>query len=35
MNFALGDFIGVIIDFLIVSLVVFMIVKYAKKVGLK
>jgi large conductance mechanosensitive channel len=29
MNFAVGDFIGVIIDFLIVATVVFLIVKYA------
>ena len=35
MNFAIGDFIGVIIDFLIVSSVVFVIVKYAKKAGVK
>jgi large conductance mechanosensitive channel len=35
MSFATGDFLGVIIDFLIVSLVVFLIAKYAKKVGLK
>jgi len=35
MNFALGDFVGVIIDFLIVSIVIFLIVKYSKKIGLK
>ena len=35
MNFALGDFVGVIVDFLIVSVVVFVIVKYARKAGLK
>ena len=35
LNFALGDFVGVIVDFLIVSVVVFMIVKYARKAGLK
>jgi len=35
MNFALGDFVGVIVDFLIVSIVIFLIVKYSKKVGLK
>ena len=35
MNFALGDFVGVIIDFLIVSVVVFVIAKYARKLGLK
>ncbi len=31
MNFAVGDFVGVIIDFLIVSAVVFLIAKYAGK----
>lgn len=35
MNFAVGDFMGVIIDFLIVIAVIFVIVKYAKKAGLK
>ena len=35
LNFALGDFVGVIIDFLIVAIVVFFIAKYAKKAGLK
>ena len=35
MTFALGDFVGVIIDFLIVAAVVFLIVKYASKIGLK
>ena len=35
MNFAVGDFIGVIVDFLIVACVVFLIVKYSKKIGLK
>ncbi len=35
MNFALGDFVGVIIDFMIVAGVVFLIVKYASKIGLK
>jgi len=35
MNFALGDFVGVIINFLIVAVVVFFIAKYAKKIGLK
>lgn len=35
MNFALGDFVGVIIDFLIISVVIFMIAKYASKIGLK
>jgi large conductance mechanosensitive channel len=31
MNFAVGDFVGVIIDFLIVAVVVFLIAKYAGK----
>ena len=35
MNFAVGDFVGVIVDFLIVSVVIFVIVKYAKKAGMK
>jgi large conductance mechanosensitive channel len=35
MNFAVGDFVGVIIDFLIVAAVIFAIVKYAGKMGLK
>ena len=35
MNFKIGDFIGAIIDFLIIALVIFLIAKYAKKTGLK
>ncbi len=35
MNFAVGDFVGVIIDFLIVAAVIFIIAKYAGKMGLK
>jgi large-conductance mechanosensitive channel len=35
MNFAVGDFVGVIVDFLIVAGVVFLIAKYAGKMGLK
>ena len=35
LNFAVGDFAGVVIDFLIVSVVVFLIVKYGRTVGLK
>ena len=35
MNFAIGDFVGVIIDFLIVAAVIFAIAKYAGKMGLK
>jgi large conductance mechanosensitive channel len=35
INFAVGDFVGVIIDFLIVAIVIFVISKYAGKIGLK
>lgn len=35
MNFAIGDFAGVMIDFLIVAVVIFVIAKYAGKMGLK
>ena len=35
MNFAVGDFVGVIIDFLIVAAVIFVIAKHAGKMGLK
>ena len=35
MTFGMGDFVGVIIDFSIVSVVIFFIAKYAKKVGVK
>lgn len=35
MTFGMGDFVGVIIDFLIVLGVIFFIAKYAKKVGIK
>jgi large conductance mechanosensitive channel len=35
MNFAVGDFVGVIVDFLIVAGVVFLIAKYAGRMGLK
>jgi large conductance mechanosensitive channel len=35
INFAVGDFVGVIIDFLIVAAVIFFIAKYSKKIGLK
>jgi len=35
MNFAVGDFVGVMVDFLIVAAVIFAIAKYAGKVGLK
>jgi large conductance mechanosensitive channel len=32
MNFAVGDFVGVMVDFLIVAIVVFLIARYAEKV---
>ncbi len=35
MNFAVGDFVGVVVDFLIVAGVVFLIAKYGRKTGLK
>ncbi len=35
MHFALGDFVGVIINFMIVVVVIFFIAKYATKIGLK
>jgi large conductance mechanosensitive channel len=35
MNFAVGDFVGVILDFLIVAGVIFVIAKYAGKMGRK
>ena len=35
ISFAVGDFVGVIIDFLIVSMVVFLVARYAKKIGVK
>jgi large conductance mechanosensitive channel len=35
MNFAVGDFVGVVIDFLIVAGVVFLIARYARKLGIK
>ena len=35
MNFGVGDFVGAVIDFLIIALVIFLIVKYAKKAGIK
>jgi large conductance mechanosensitive channel len=35
MNFAVGDFVGVIIDFLIVAAVIFAVAKYARRMGLK
>lgn len=35
MNFGIGDFVGAIIDFAIIALVIFFIAKYAAKTGLK
>jgi len=35
INFVIGDFIGVILDFLIVAAVIFVIARYTKKIGLK
>ena len=35
MNFALGDFVGVVIDFLIVATVVFLMARYGRRLGLK
>ena len=35
MNFAVGDFVGVIIDFPIVAVVVFLIARYGRKIGPK
>ncbi|MEM3023058.1 MAG: MscL family protein [Candidatus Bathyarchaeia archaeon] len=35
MKFAIGNFAGVVIDFLIVSAVVFLMARYAKRLGLR
>ncbi len=35
MNFGIGDFVGVVIDFLIISMVIFIIAKFGRKAGLK
>ena len=35
MNFGVGDFVGVIIDFIIIAFVVFLIAKFARRAGLK
>ena len=35
MKFGIGDFIGVIIDFVIIAFVIFIIAKFAKRAGLK
>ncbi len=35
MKFGIGDFVGVVIDFLIISMVIFIIAKFGRKTGLK
>jgi len=35
MNFGIGDFVDVVIDFLIISMVIFLIAKFGRKAGLK
>jgi len=35
MNFGIGDFVGVVIDFIIIALVIFLIAKFGRKAGLK
>ena len=35
ISLAIGDFVGVVVDFVIVASVVFIMVKYAKRVGIK
>jgi large conductance mechanosensitive channel len=35
MSFGIGDFVGVVIDFLIISFVIFIIAKFGRKAGLK
>ncbi len=35
MSFGVGDFIGVVIDFLIIAFVIFIIAKFGRKAGLK
>jgi large conductance mechanosensitive channel len=35
MNFAIGDFVGVLIDFAIVACVIFLVARYGQKMGLK
>ena len=35
MNFGIGDFVSVVIDFFIISMVIFVIAKFGRKVGLK
>lgn len=35
MSFGIGDFVGVVIDFLIIAFVIFVIAKFGRKAGLK
>jgi large conductance mechanosensitive channel len=35
MSFGIGDFVGVVIDFFIIALVIFVIAKFGRKAGLK
>ncbi|MEO9276433.1 MAG: MscL family protein [Nitrososphaera sp.] len=35
INFGIGDFVGVIIDFMIISVVIFFIAKFGRKAGMK
>jgi len=35
MNFGIGDFVGVVIDFIIIAFVIFLIAKFGRKAGLK
>ena len=35
MNFGIGDFVGMVIDFIIISMVIFVIAKFGRKTGLK
>lgn len=35
IKFGIGDFVGVVIDFLIISIVIFVIAKFGRKAGLK
>jgi large conductance mechanosensitive channel len=35
MNFGIGDFVGVVIDFFIITIVIFVIAKFGRKAGLK
>lgn len=35
MKFGIGDFVGVVVDFLIIAIVIFVIAKFGRKAGLK